>query len=974
VPDKTPPSVAAAFPAGDPAAGDRFLSEFALALVGGGDLGELVEWSVGRIGDIVGADRVTLLLFDGSSEDSPITVRAGWSAPGVAPLPASVAPARFADVGPVLRGLQPIVARDALSHPALAPERERFAAAGTKSLLAAPIQIDGILRGVALAATVREPRDWSAGDVEFLLSAARHLAAGQKQAELIDQLERERERLSVLFDLASEVQRGTTAEDVIRAALAGLRKTLGFHAGFVALLSSEGNAAAAVHAFAEGWDGKGPGPFGSRRRFDGPEPGPKELAARVLESGVPLVVSDVARDPRAEASRPFLLALGVTATAVLPMRAAGRLVGILSAGGPAGETSLEPDDVAMLQSLADFVGVALEQRRVAEALERSAREAHALSEASRALLTRTARRDILLNQILDAVVLHFGQENCSLRLVGRDGSSLSLFARRGEWQESREYAVLTIDGPGLVAAAARTGETLNIADVSTDPRYLAGWRDARSELVVPLKLDGEVVGILDMQSSTPGAFTPEDERTLSAFADRAALALRLADVVAQLEERTRVLEAVTRAMQLLNFRLHAPDVLASVVEETSRAFPVSDGGIAYVANPEGTTLTVAAGYGAGRITERAWEGVAIPLHRLRCAGRSFAENRPVLLDVTGLDALSADDPPGVRARARAAFENTDVRSLMAVPIRVADHRLGVLEVLSGRPGAFSARDGETLGLLAEQTAIALRNARLVEELQRSNRLKDDFLANLSHEVRTPLTGIVGWAEVLLDSRGDDPTSRRALEAILGQANTLSRMLADLIDLSRIDNFGLEIRRTKVRLAEIIGAALDAVAPSAAKKGVELFCDILPDLPPLEGDPARLQQVVWNLLSNAIKFSPPEKVVRIVAQGASGGGLELSVSDEGSGIDPAFLPHLFERFRQEDTSSNRRFGGLGVGLSIVKAIVEAHGGSIVAESEGKGHGSLFRITFPPDRVLRSGAFRRSQLLPREGASREEGRGS
>ncbi len=960
----SPPSAVAVFPAGDPAAGDRFLSEFALALVGGGDLGALLEWSVGRIGEIVRADRVTLFLFDGSSEESPITVRAGWCAPGVPPLPASAAPTRFADIGPALRGLLPIVAPDALAHPALAPERERFASAGTKSVLTVPIQIDGVLRGVAVAATLRERREWSEGDVAFLLSAARHLAAGQKQAELIVQLGRERERLSVLLDLASEVQRGTTAEDVIRTALAGLKETLGFRAGFVALLSADGNEAAAVHAFAKSWDGKGPGPFGWRRRFDTPEPGPKGLAARVLESGQALVVFDVATDPRAEASRSSLLELGITATAVLPMRAAGRLVGILSAGGPGGETSLEPDDVAMLQSLADFVGVALEQRRVAEELERSAREARALSEASRALLTRTAHRDVLLNQILDAVVLHFGQKNCSLRLVERDGANLTLFARRGEWQESHEYATMPIDGPGLVATAARTGQTLNIADVSTDPRYLAGWREARSELVVPLKLDGEVVGVLDMESTVPGAFTPQDERTLSAFAERAALALRLADVVAQLEERTRVLEAVTRATQLLNFRLHAPDVLASVLEETSRAFPDSEGGIAYVANPEGTSLTIAAGYGAGRMTERAWEGVAIPLHRLRCAGRAFAENRPVLLEVASLDELASDDPPEVRARARAAFENAEVRSLMAVPIRVADHRLGILEILSSRPRAFSSRDAETLGLLAVQTAIALRNARLVEELQRSNRLKDDFLANLSHEVRTPLTGIVGWAEVLLDSRGDDPASRRALEAILGQANTLSRMLADLIDLSRIDNFGLEIRRTKVKLAEIISAALDAVAPSAAKKGVELFCDILPDLPALEGDPARLQQVVWNLVSNAIKFSPPEKTVRIIAQGESSGGIELSVSDEGSGIDPAFLPHLFERFRQEDTSSNRRFGGLGVGLSIVKAIVEAHGGTIAAESAGRGRGSLFRVTFPPERVLRSGAFRRSRLLPRE----------
>ncbi len=318
--------------------------------------------------------------------------------------------------------------------------------------------------------------------------------------------------------------------------------------------------------------------------------------------------------------------------------------------------------------------------------------------------------------------------------------------------------------------------------------------------------------------------------------------------------------------------------------------------------------------------------------------------------MNGLDELAEGEPVETRARARAAVANPDVRALMAVPIRVGDHRLGVLEVMSYRPGAFSREDGATLTLLAEQCAIALRNAHLIEELQRSNRLKDDFLANLSHEVRTPLTGIVGWAEVLLDSHGEDPAVRRALEAILGQADTLSRMLADLIDLSRIDNFGLELRRERVRLSETIAAALDAVAPGAAKRGVAIRCHIERDLPALEGDPARLKQVAWNLLANGVKFSRPGGAVDVTVRRAEGGGLEIVVADEGHGIDPEFLPHVFERFRQEETSSSRRFGGLGVGLSIARAIAEAHGGTIAVESEGREKGSRFRVTFPPERVV------------------------
>ncbi|HQR46598.1 MAG TPA: GAF domain-containing protein [Thermoanaerobaculia bacterium] len=770
------------------------------------------------------------------------------------------------------------------------------------------------------------------------------------------------------------MQRSTTQEEVVRTALDGLRETLGFRAAFIALVTPAGDEAISLGMYADDWAEAGKGPMAWRRRIEPAGRGPRELTLEVLATGEALLVDDVESDPRAEVSRPLLRRLGVGATAVFPMRTAGRLIGVMSVGGPKAGWDVREDDVSILQSLADFVGVALAQRWASEALARAASQERALSEASRALLSRTSNRDVLLSQILDAVVNHFGQENCSLRLVGRKERTLSLFARRGDWTEAAEVSELSLDGPGLVAAAARTASVLNVPDVSTDDRYLPGWREARSELAVPLLLDGEAVGVLDLQSSRPEAFSPEDERTLAAFADRAALALRLADVVRQLEERTRVLESVTRATQLLNFRLHTPDVLSSVVEESSQAFPGAAGGVVYVANAEGTALTVAAASGVGRVTQRAWESGPIPVDRLRCAGTAFAENRAVVLDVAGLDELVDGQAPDRRARARSAVPDPEIRQLMAVPVRVADHRLGVLEILSGRPGVFAARDAETLGLLAEQAAIALRNARLVEELQRSNRLKDDFLANLSHEVRTPLTGIVGWAEVLLDGGPKDPASRRALEAILGQATTLSRMLTDLIDLSRIDNFGLELRHTTVRLAEPIAAALDAVTPSAEKKGVPIVCDVADGLPALDGDPARLQQVVWNLLTNAVKFSPSGREVRLSAREAGDGGIELAVSDQGAGIDPAFLPHVFDRFRQEETSSSRRYGGLGVGLSIARAIVEAHGGRIEVESEGRDRGACFRVLFPPRAVVRSGAFRRAQLLGREEAApgREEGR--
>jgi signal transduction histidine kinase len=943
---------------------ERFLSEFALALVGEADVPGFLDWSVGEIGRLLAADRAGLYLVEGVSRMAHVLARATWTAEGVAGLPGPVAPFDPDRVAQVFADLAPIATADVLSEPRLAPEADALRALGTKSALAVPVALGDVPCGFLAATAVRERREWTAEEVAFLQTAARHLSAALRQIGLLEELARQRDRVSILLDVAAAVQRSTTQDEVIRTALDSLRENLGFKAAFFALLSPSGDEAVSVGMYADDRPGADPHEMTWRRRLDPGGSSPKELTVQVLRSGQAVVVADVETDPRAEASRPLLRRLGVGATAVFPMRAAGRLVGIVAVGGPAAEWDVGEDDVVLLQSLADFVGVAIEQRRAAEALSRAARQERALSEASRALLSRTARRDVLLEQILDAVVHLFGKENCSLRLADREGKTLTLFTRRGDWTESAQVSTLAVDGPGIVAAAARDRSVLNVPDVSKDPRYVAGWLAARSELAVPLLLDGEVVGVLDLQSSRPAAFSAEDERALSAFAERAALALRLADAVTQLEERKHVLEVVTRATQLLNFRLHTPDVLSSIVEESSRAFPGAVGGVVYVANADGTALAVAGASGLGVVTQRAWESAPIPLARLRCAGVAFAENRAVLLEVAGLDELVEGQPAEMRARGRAAVEDPEIRQLMAVPIRVAEHRLGVLEVLSARPGVFEAKDADTLGLLAEQSAIALRNARLVEELQRSNRLKDDFLANFSHEVRTPLTGIVGWTEVLLDGGPKDAVSRRALEAILGQAATLSRMLTDLIDLSRIDNFGLEIRHATVHLAETIAAAFDAVAPSAKKKGVPMVCGVAEDLPALDGDPARLQQVVWNLLTNAVKFSPPGKTVRLSARPSPDEGVELVVEDEGAGIDAAFLPHVFDRFRQEETSSSRRYGGLGVGLSIARAIVEAHGGSIEAESDGRDRGSRFRVVFPPRRVVSSGMFRRTQLPGRE----------
>jgi CheY-like chemotaxis protein len=242
---------------------------------------------------------------------------------------------------------------------------------------------------------------------------------------------------------------------------------------------------------------------------------------------------------------------------------------------------------------------------------------------------------------------------------------------------------------------------------------------------------------------------------------------------------------------------------------------------------------------------------------------------------------------------------------------------------------------------AEEIANSLRQSEA--ELQAANRAKDEFLATLSHELRTPMTAIMGWSK-LLSEELDEETRLVAIDAIQKSSATQSQLIEDLLDVSRITAGKMKIDPEAIELAPVVHAAASAVAPAAEAKGVIVNLEV-PDTPVVVfGDPARLQQVVWNLLSNAVKFTPPDGHV-VVRLAIAGNEAVLDVIDSGQGIEPQFLPHVFERFRQADSSTTRAYTGLGLGLAIVRHLVEMHGGKVSAHSEGEQKGSRFTVRLP-----------------------------
>jgi PAS domain S-box-containing protein len=293
-----------------------------------------------------------------------------------------------------------------------------------------------------------------------------------------------------------------------------------------------------------------------------------------------------------------------------------------------------------------------------------------------------------------------------------------------------------------------------------------------------------------------------------------------------------------------------------------------------------------------------------------------------------------------------------VRSYLAVPV---NSRSG--EVLGGlffghpEPDRFTQNEERLVAGLAAQAAIAIDNARLFDAVQKAresgevaNRLKDEFLATVSHELRTPLNAVLGWTSLLRSTQMDAARRAKALETIERNARLQQKIVDDILDVTRIIAGQLRLDRDPMPFRPIVAAAVESIRPIAEDRSISLTVELGDDPAILIGDASRLQQVTWNLLSNAVKFTPDGGAVRVTLD-VTESRVELVVSDTGVGIAPAFLPHVFERFRQGDTRGTHAHGGLGLGLAIVRHLTEMHGGSVAAVSAGEGKGATFIVRLP-----------------------------
>ncbi len=431
-------------------------------------------------------------------------------------------------------------------------------------------------------------------------------------------------------------------------------------------------------------------------------------------------------------------------------------------------------------------------------------------------------------------------------------------------------------------------------------------------------------------------------------------------------ERRRAEEAVREESRLLELLNRTGTTLASQLELQSLAQAVTDAGTelsgatfgAFFYNPkdakrEGYVLYAVSG-APGEVLDKRGQPPRI--------GSAFDGEAPVRCD----DVLNDPRPGDMAPFAGTASDASPVRSILAVPVMSRSGSvIGRLFFGHPNPGVFIERTERIIVGIAAQAAIAIDNARLYEAAQnaaeerrkllerersaradaeRSNELKDEFLATVSHELRTPLSAILGWATILRRDGSDEVQLKQGLEVIERNARVQAQLIEDLLDMSRINSGKMRLEIQLVEPTLFIEAAIETVRPAADAKGIRLEKLLDPLAGPVLGDPSRLQQVVWNLLSNAIKFTPRDGRVQVVLERVNS-HIEISVADTGLGIEPDFLPQVFDRFLQADASASRTQGGLGLGLSIVKNLVELHGGTVQVASPGIGHGTTFAVKLP-----------------------------
>ncbi|TKC97057.1 GAF domain-containing protein [Polyangium fumosum] len=864
----------------------------------------------------------------------------------------------FADVGPRLlaRG-EPLLTPSNDAGPA--PRSHPFlpaAVLGTISSINAPLVASGRTIGVLTLATADSGRRYGNADLTIAQDLARRAALAIDNARLHAAEQRAREaaeraaaRTSRLQALTSSLAAALTPAQVADAVLQQGLVAVDARAAALALRTQDGSLDVV------GALGFAPGTLSRGARVAEAAPGPLAEAVRRkqplwLESEAAVAEARALAELDPEGQDP------PKAVACLPLLLDDRATGVIlfSFREP---RVISHEDRSFLLTLARQSSQALERARLYEATERARAAAELATtrlvalQRMTAALSDTMSRIKVAETIVDHVRDMLPRCKAIVATVSADGEHLDLVRAIGHTRETLDrYDSTKLAFSSPLTDAVRSQTPLFFDDDAYRARYphlASGASDVPCCVAaVPFIVEDHAIGGLSLRYHRSSQHTSEDNafilhlaRTCTQSLERAYLyeAERKARADADVERKRLALLA--EASAVLNASLDS----AAITESLARVAVPSFAGYCILCNldEEGTPQFVYALHEDPEMEALLRDMRArYPFgksHPISEAARTGKSKLLRVVDDGAFRAVAADDEH------LAIIRRIGTTSAIVVPLIARGHTLGVLSFGTTR-GRYGPSDLALAEELGQRAALALDNARLFHEAQEASRVKDEFLGVVSHELRTPLNAILGWARMLRTGAVREGNQPRALESIERNAVHQAKLIDDLLDASRITAGKLRLDPSVLELAPVVETAVHAVTPGATNREISLHTTFDTNSVPIFGDPSRLQQVVWNLLSNALKFTP--KGGRIdVRLARTGDEAVLVVSDSGRGIRAELLPHIFERFRQGDGTLTRASGGLGLGLSIVRHLVEAHGGTVRAESDGPDTGAKFTVKLP-----------------------------
>jgi len=578
------------------------------------------------------------------------------------------------------------------------------------------------------------------------------------------------------------------------------------------------------------------------------------------------------------------------------------------------------------------------------------------------ILAGASTLDEAAPRLLSAIARHLGWQFAAFWSVQSNQNELHSIAKwRDESSpETIEFAAASsefrVGGdasfPGRIWA---TKQPLWVADFSSDESFPRAAVAARGNLHnafgFPVIAADSVVGVIELfseKNEEPDSATLTTLVSIGSqvgqFIERVNAESERREVLARAQEARREAEALTNQLAALQKvtdaalgHLSLTDLLAESLKRIREVLYVDTVAILLLEREENELVA----WAAQGLEEEVELGVRIPVGR-GFAGNIVAKAKPIIIsEVENADLFN----PLLREKG--------IKSLLGVPMMIEGRPMGVLHVGAFKHTNFKEEQVRLLQSAADRIALAVENARLYQfeksaraEAEAANRAKDEFLTILSHELRTPLTPIIGWVHMMENGILPEHDFQKALGVINKNAYNLKRLISDLLDMSAILSGKLRIEEHSVAIAPVLEESVETMRLFASEVKVELQVEMSSEMPAvtIKGDTNRLNQIFCNVLHNAIKFSPERGVVT-ASLTASDADVFVTITDQGEGIPANFLPHVFERFRQADGSRTRSYGGLGLGLSLVKSFVSVHGGTIEVESAGAGQGSTFIITFP-----------------------------